>query len=190
MTLSSTTPPWEIEVTAAKKTPAAKKAAPAAKKAAPAAKKATGSGLMPKVTDLSVCEAKPHIKFPATLPALADAYYTTMQERLKLQKEVDKLEEKEKAFKAHLINNLPLSEANGVAGKIASVRIEQKDRVAVDNWDELQAYAIKNVKKGGFAIFQRRVNDAAIKELLADPKAKFKGAHLEQYKSLSYSKLK
>jgi hypothetical protein len=183
-------------VTTAKKTPAAKKAAPAAKKAAPAAKKtpaakkATGSGLMPKVTDLTVCQAKPHIKFPATLPALADAYYETMQERLKLQKEVDKLEEKEKAFKAHLINNLPLSEANGVAGKVASVRIEQKDRVAVDNWDELQAYAIKNVKKGGFAIFQRRVNDAAIKELLADPKAKFKGAHLEQYKSLSYSKLK
>ncbi len=146
-------------------------------------------GLTLKISDNSVPKAKPHIKFPKTLPACADRYAEVMEARLALMKKVEALAEEESSIKAHIINNLPLSEATGVAGLKARVSVVQKARVQVTDWDAIQAYAIRNKNKGGFAVFQRRVNDATIKELLAKDK-KFTGAKLEQYKSLSLSRLK
>lgn len=181
-------PPWEDEMKkAVKKQPAAKKAAPV--KAAPVAKKATRPDLSLRISDMSVPEAKPHLKFPTSLPGCADRYAEVMDKRLAMAKEVEKLAEEEAALKLHIINNLPLSEASGVAGKRASVKVVQKDRVMVTDWDAIQEYAVRNRKKGGFAVFQRRVNDATIKELLEKDK-KFKGAELTQYKSLSLSRIK
>lgn len=181
-------PPWEADMKkAVKKQPAAKKAAPV--KTAPAAKKAARPDLSLRISDMSVPEAKPHLKFPTSLPGCADRYAEVMDKRLAMAKEVEKLAEEEAALKLHIINNLPLSEASGVAGKRASVKVVQKDRVMVTDWDAIQEYAVRNRKKGGFAVFQRRVNDATIKELLEKDK-KFKGAELTQYKSLSLSRIK
>ena len=181
-------PPWDTEMAkAVKKQPPAKKAAPATKKVA--AKKAGKSDLTLRISDMSVPEAKPHLRFPTSLPGCADRYAEVMDQRLQLSKEVEKLAEEEAALKLHIINNLPLSEASGVAGRKASVKVVQKERIVVLDWEKIQDYAVRNRKKGGFAIFQRRVNDATIKELLEKDK-KFTGAELTQYKSLSMSRIK
>ncbi len=181
---------------ATKKTPAllapkpAAKTAPAAKKAAIAPKAAAKKTAVIPITDMTVPKEKAGLlKFPKTLAGCADAYYETMLERLKLQKQAAKLEEQEAALKLHIINNLPLSSATGVAGSRASVQVVKKERVEVVDWNVIQNYAVKHQKAGGFAIFQRRVNDATIKELLAKDK-KFKGAKLVEYKSLSCHALK
>lgn len=178
----------------AKKTapaPAAKKAARATKtsaaEAAAPVKKAPASAPL-KITDRSVPEDKPHLKFPKTLAECADKYAEVMDERLALQKQIDKLAEHEAALKLHIINNLPVSHATGVAGKYALVQVVPKSRIQVTNWDAIIDYAVKNRKKGGFAIFQRRINDATVKEIL-DKNPKFAGAEAVSYKSLSLSRI-
>ena len=102
---------------------------------------------------------------PKSLAACADLLYKTRNERLELSKKVDELQAKETALREHLINNLPKSEATGVAGKLARASIEMKSVVRVADWDKLYAYIIKNAKKGSFALMQRRVSEPAVREI-------------------------
>lgn len=104
-------------------------------------------------------------KPPKSLAVCADLLYTTREERLTLQKEVDVLVAKESALREHLINNLPKSDASGIAGKLARASVELKTTIKVADWDKLYAYVIKNAKKGSFALLQRRVSDGAVREI-------------------------
>lgn len=104
---------------------------------------------------------KPKFKFPKTMGACADKLYQLREKRLEEQKKVDVIEEEEKALKEHLIQNLPKSEASGVAGKLARVTIVTKIVPQVEDWDKFYAH-IK--KKGEFDLMQRRVSDTAVKE--------------------------
>lgn len=106
-------------------------------------------------------------KFPKTLGACADRFYELKQKRLVVQKEVAKIEEEEKALKAHIIDNLPKSEASGVAGKLCRVSAVVKE---IPQLKDDEAF-FKYVKKTGrFDLMQRRLSDAAIKELWEDGK--------------------
>lgn len=107
--------------------------------------------------------AKPPPAFvpPKTLAACADMLYSTQIERLKIAKEVAKLEDKEKALKAHIIANLPKSEATGVAGKLARVQITSKFVPSVTDWPAFYAH-IK--KTNGFDMLQRRPAEKAIQD--------------------------
>jgi len=100
-------------------------------------------------------------KFPKQLGACADKLFQLREKRLEMQKAVDEVEAEEKALKEHLINNLPKSEASGVAGKLARVTIVTKQIPQVKDWDLFY----KHVKKTGeFELLQRRLTDSAIKE--------------------------
>lgn len=104
-------------------------------------------------------------KIPKSLATCADMLYTIRETRYKLNKEVDALAEQEAALREHIINNLPKSQATGIAGKLARATIEKKQIIKVDDWDKLQAYIVKNAKKGGFALLQRRVSESAVREI-------------------------
>lgn len=98
-------------------------------------------------------------KIPKTLGACADRVYELRAKRLAAQKAVDLIEEEEKAIKEHLINNLPKSEASGVAGKSARVTVVTKEVPQVKDWDAFY----KHVKKtGDFDLFQRSISKAAV----------------------------
>lgn len=100
-------------------------------------------------------------KFPKTMGACADKLYELRQKRLEIQKVVDNLEAQEKALKEHLINNLPKSEASGVAGKLARVTVVTKKVPQVKDWDIFY----KHIKKtGSFDLMSKRLSDSAIKE--------------------------
>jgi hypothetical protein len=105
--------------------------------------------------------AKPTFKPPKTLAACADELYKTRELRLAAQKATDELQAKETALKEHLINNLPKSDASGVAGKLARVTVVTKPIPQVKDWDKLYKF-IK--KTGAFDLLQRRLTDTAIKE--------------------------
>lgn len=109
-------------------------------------------------------------KMPASLAACADLLYKTKQDRLAKDKEAAELKAMETAISEHIIATLPKSQASGIAGKIARVSIEQKVTVAVEDWDKLYAYIIKNQKKGAFALLQRRVSVGAVEEIWRDKK--------------------
>lgn len=104
---------------------------------------------------------KPKFKFPKALGACADRLYELRQKRLEEQKKVDLIEAEEKALKEHIIQNLPKSEASGVAGKLARVTVVTKEIPQVEDWDAFYKYVKKT---GNFDLLQRRLTDAAVKE--------------------------
>lgn len=103
----------------------------------------------------------PKFKFPKQLGACADRLYQLRQKRLEMQKEVDKVAAEESALKNHIIENLPKSEASGVAGKLARVTVVTKQIPQVKDWDAFYKYVKKT---GSFDLMQKRLTDAAIKE--------------------------
>lgn len=104
---------------------------------------------------------KPKFKFPKTMGACADRLYELRQKRLEEQKKVDLIEAEEKALKEHIIQNLPKSEASGVAGKVARVTVVTKEVPQVDDWDSFYKYVKRT---GAFDLMQRRLTEAAVKE--------------------------
>jgi len=106
-------------------------------------------------------------KPPKSLAICADMLYTTRNERLAKEAEVELLKTKESALREHIINNLPKSSASGITGKIAYAEIKEKIVVKVDNWESLITYCIKNRKKGAFAMIQHRISPSAVEDLWA-----------------------
>lgn len=129
-------------------------------------------------------------KVPKTLAACADLLYTTQQKRFALNKEVETLASQEYALREHLIQNLPKSDATGVAGSVARASISVKEIVQVSNWDGIHAYILKNGKKdpGVFSLFQRRIGDKAAKELL-ESGVKIPGVEMMDVKTVSLNKV-
>jgi len=105
------------------------------------------------------------MKIPKTLGACADALYRVREERLALQEQVEQLRKHEAALTDHIINNLPKSDARGIAGKIVRVTIKKKRVPTVRDWDALHAYVLKHAKKGAFSLLQRRISVAAVEEI-------------------------
>jgi hypothetical protein len=95
-------------------------------------------------------------KFPKALGACADKLFELRNKRLSEQKKVDEIASEETA-----IENLPKSEASGVAGKLARVTVVTKQVPQVKDWDAFYKYVKKT---GSFDLMQKRLTDAAIKE--------------------------
>lgn len=128
------------------------------------------------------------MKIPKTLGACADLYYTTREKRLKAQKVVDELKAQENQLADHIIKNLPKSDANGIAGKKCRVTIREKTIPQVQDWDAFYEYIRKNAKKGAFSLLQKRVGDAAVKEIWEAGK-EVPGVGRFHVKTLSVNKL-
>lgn len=105
--------------------------------------------------------AETTFKPPKSLGACADRLYELRQQRLTVQKEVDKLAAEEAALREHIINTLPKSEASGIAGKLARVTVVTKQVPQVKDWDAFYKFVKKT---GSFDLLQRRLTDQAIKE--------------------------
>jgi hypothetical protein len=102
------------------------------------------------------------MKLPKTPAACADLLYTTRKERLLLQRQVDELQERETALKEFFINNLPKSQASGIAGKVARVQLGSKQIPQVADWSRFEKWVLQ---EQAVYLFQRRLNETAIKEL-------------------------
>ena len=100
-------------------------------------------------------------KFPKALGACADNLFELRNKRLAKQKKVDEIASEETALKNYIIENLPKSEASGVAGKLARVTVVTKQVPQVKDWDAFYKYVKKT---GSFDLVQKRLTDAAIKE--------------------------
>jgi hypothetical protein len=100
-------------------------------------------------------------KFPKNIGACADKLFELRNKRLEMQKQVDAVESEEKAYKEHIIQTLPKSDASGVAGKLCRVTIVTKKIPQVKDWAKFHAYVKKT---GQFELMQKRLADTAIKE--------------------------
>jgi hypothetical protein len=135
-----------------------------------AAKTATKARHTEKAAPAETAPKTPDVKLPKSLAQCADRLYEVRQKRLALAKDVEAMEREETALREHLIANLPKSQASGIAGKIARVTIETKTVVSVIDWDALWKYLVKQYPKnpGVISLLQRRVGDAAVKDIWAN----------------------
>jgi len=100
-------------------------------------------------------------KFPKTLGTCADKLFELRNKRLSEQKKVDEIQAEESALKNYIIENLPKSEASGIAGKLARVTIVTKHIPQVQDWDAFYKYVKRT---NSFDLMQRRLTESAIKE--------------------------
>lgn len=103
------------------------------------------------------------IVVPKTLGACADRLFKIKDEAAKLAKQAAELDAERKAIQEHVINTLPKSNATGVSGKLANVKVRTVDVPQVKDWDKFYAYVAKNKS---FHLMQRRLAEGAVNEIL------------------------
>ena len=138
---------------------------PPSAKAAATKPPATTSDQANAPTPRAKSAAKPKFKIPKTIGACADRLYEIKAALAEINRSVadkiETLETERKAITDYVINNLPKSEATGVAGKLARVTVVKKEVPQVEDWDKFYAY-IK--KTGSFELLGRSLSAPAIKE--------------------------
>lgn len=123
--------------------------------------------------------------FPS-VAALADAYGAYREQRLICDKQAAAVKERESACSAALIEHLPKSDATGAAGKSWLARVVTKPKAVLDDFDALWTWATKNKRSD---MLQRRLNEAAVKELWDAGKA-VPGVGKIEVATVSLSKVK
>jgi hypothetical protein len=118
-------------------------------------------------TSFENIKESPAIKLPKTLAACADLYDQLRDERLAKDKEAAALKTQEEFVKAYLIDNIPKSEATGVAGKRAQVSVVCKSVPQVKDWDALYKHVLKTKD---FSLLNRALNKKAVEERWNDKK--------------------
>jgi len=101
------------------------------------------------------------VALPPTLAGCADRLFQVREERLAKQKEVDSLAAEENALKVYIIEELPKSDATGIAGKVARVTVVNKIVPKVEDWDKFYKYIAKTKS---WEMLQRRVGEGAVRE--------------------------
>lgn len=99
------------------------------------------------------------------LAQAVDEYYTTREQRLKMQKEVDAVAKREAELKKFLIDNISKSEATGVCGQLMRATIKVKEEPSVNDWPAFYEFVRKHK---AFDLLQKRLLGSAIKERWED----------------------
>lgn len=102
------------------------------------------------------------MKKPESLGQAADLLYAVRERKSLINQKLKEIEEIEKELKDYIIDNLPKSNATGIAGKRARVTVVKKDIPRVTDWQEVHKYILKTKN---FEILQRRLSEGVVGEL-------------------------
>lgn len=122
---------------------------------------------------------------PKTLGGCADELFSIREEKKRLTRLVDELEERESTLREHIIATLPKSDLTGASGNIANVRVVTKDVPQVKDWDSVYAFI---QKRKAFHLLQRRLSEGVVKEYWDDD-VKIPGVEHFNLVSVSLTKL-
>lgn len=122
---------------------------------------------------------------PKKVGTAADMYYEVRQRRLEMQKVVDALKAQETLLKNLIIDEVPKSNASGVAGSIARAQIVPKSTPRTTNWDDFYKYLLR-VKRP--ELLQKRLSVEAITEIW-DTGKDVPGVEEFKFKDVSLTKL-
>lgn len=127
---------------------------------------------------------------PKNLAQCADQYYSTREQRLALERQAEELKTQEGVLKEYIIDNLPKSNATGIAGKLVRVSVVDKTVYQVKDWDSIREYIVKNQKKtpGVWALMNKALNQKTVKEM-ADAGTTVPGVEHFEAPTLSVNKL-
>lgn len=122
-----------------------------------------------KKTKDATARAVAHVLAPPALGPLIDEMFELREKKRALEAEISKLEAVYTENETLLMERLATEKTDKAAGKKASVSITTGIVADVENWTDVEAF-IK--KTGNFQLFQRRISDAAYRELLESLKGK------------------
>ena len=96
---------------------------------------------------------------------VVDGYRDIREVRLAMEKEVEAVAAVERAFKNQLINSISKNDEKGVYGLRfrATIKMKTLPKVKDGDWAELHRYVYET---GDLAVFQKRLNDSHIMELV------------------------
>lgn len=100
---------------------------------------------------------------PLTLGAAIDQLYERRAMRLETQKKVDYLKKEEATMTENIMELMDNQETTKSAGKLASASLGYNEFPVVEDWDAFHAYVRETDQ---FHLLQRRVSDAAVKEIM------------------------
>lgn len=133
------------------------------------------------------------IKYPdgdgetfTSINALADSFGEYNQQRLAQEKIAKSLQEREGALRNYLIENVSKGDAGGAIGKLWQCVVKTKTVVQVTDWEAYWKYVFKTKRTD---LLQRRVGDAAVKEMWAANK-EVPGCTKFEAPSISLTKVK
>lgn len=129
---------------------------------------------------------------PKAIGRCADLYHDIREIRLAMEKEVAEVKERETEIQEHIIATLSVSEDTGASGLKyrAQVIVDRKPRIS----DEKGGWPIfwSWIRKNDFMnMVQRRINDKALEEYMADnpQRADIPGCEIVNVKKLSITKI-
>lgn len=122
---------------------------------------------------------------PQSIGRVADLYSDVRQLRLGMEKEVEAVKARETQLRDHIINNLSKSDDTGAAGLRYRAQIVMKDVPRAADWGQIHAYIQKT---GRFDLVQRRLGEAAIKEMWAS-KEEIPGVEKARIPDVSITKI-
>jgi hypothetical protein len=96
---------------------------------------------------------------PEQLGRLVDDYYRKRENRLALQREVDKLDKDEKELKKLIIEQLRLEKISSIGGLQKRATLQIKNKPSVTSWPNLYSHIQKT---GEFDLLQRRLTETAV----------------------------
>lgn len=114
------------------------------------------------LSDLAAVKvSKAKLKIPKNLGLAADRLYEVKNARLAAQQELKPLGAFETELKEHIINTLPKSRAEGIAGRVARATIKKRSIPRIEDEKKFMAFA---KKAGNEDLFKIVPNQAAIEE--------------------------
>lgn len=104
---------------------------------------------------------------PPSIGRCADLYHDVRELRLAMEKEVAEIKAREDEIKEYMISNLSKSDDTGAAGLRYRVQIVTKTKYNIkpDGWGGFTSWMNKNNR---FDFIQKRLNDKAVEEYIAD----------------------
>lgn len=101
---------------------------------------------------------------PRSIGLCADEYHEVRDIRLAMEKDVEKVKERETELREHIIGTLSKSDDTGAAGRFYRAQVLSKDAYRATDWGQVQSYIQQT---GRFDLLQKRLGEKAVAEMYA-----------------------
>ncbi len=126
------------------------------------------------------------VKTSKAMANLADRWFNQREQRLAKEKEAQNLKAKEVELRELLISSLVSSKATGIGGKKVVVKLKNKEKPIVQDWDVVRKFIIDN---NAWDILQKRLSDVAVRARQEED-VTIPGIDKYEFVDLSYSRQK
>lgn len=123
---------------------------------------------------------------PDSIGRCADLLHDVRDLRLRMQKEVDAVAERESEVREHIINTLSSSADTGAAGLRYRAQIVKKTKFNIADWGVFCSFVRKNDR---FDMLQKRLSEKAVADFVEQEKREIPGTERIMVPEVSITKI-